>query len=38
VDKAGIDYGIKAAELNEEALEKYNREMLAERGITDRSR
>ena len=30
-----VDAGIKAAELNEDALERYNREM-AERGITDR--
>ena len=33
--QAGIDYGIKAAELNEEALDEYNR-MLAQQGITDR--
>ena len=33
--QAGIDAGIKAAELNEEALDEYNR-MLAQQGITDR--
>ena len=33
--QGAIDYGIKAAELNEDALDEYNR-MMAERGITDR--
>ncbi len=33
--QGGIDAGIKAAELNEEALDEYNR-MLAQQGITDR--
>jgi hypothetical protein len=33
--QGSIDYGIKAAELNKEALEDYNR-MLAEQGIADR--
>ena len=33
--QAGIDAGIKAAELNEDALADYNR-MLAEQGIADR--
>ena len=34
--QAGIDYGIKAAELNEDALAEYNR-MMAEQGIADRA-
>ena len=34
--QAGIDYGIKAAELNEDALADYNR-MLAEQGIADKA-
>jgi len=34
--QAGVDYGIKAAELNKEALEKYNRD-LARQGINDKA-
>jgi len=34
--QGAIDMGIKAAELNEEALERYNRE-LAEQGIADKA-
>jgi len=34
--QGALDYGIKAAELNEEALERYNRE-LAEQGINDKA-
>ena len=34
--QGGIDYGIKAAELNEDALAEYNR-MMAEQGINDRA-
>ena len=34
--QGGIDAGIKAAELNEDALERYNRE-LAEQGINDKA-
>ena len=34
--QGGIDAGIKAAELNEEALDRYNRELL-EQGIADKA-
>ena len=34
--QGSIDYGIKAAELNKEALEKYNRD-LASQGIADKA-
>jgi len=34
--QGGIDAGIKAAELNEDALERYNRELL-EQGIADKA-
>ncbi len=34
--QAGVDYGIKAAELNKEALERYNAELAAQ-GIDDKA-
>ena len=34
--QGAIDYGMQAAELNEDALERYNRELL-EQGIADKA-
>ena len=35
--KDAVDFGIKAAELNEDALAEYNNSKLAEQGINDKA-